>query len=205
MSRRVTPPPSTTTRSAAARGRQVTSRRNMRPWLLALGGLVLLGIVAVVVALSGGGTNASLDAVVEYPDLSRDHVEQAVSYDLIPPVGGEHHARWQNCGIYGQPVQNEYAVHSLEHGAVWITYQEGLPEAEVEQLRSATRGEPFVLLSPYPDLLSKVVASAWGVQLKMDSADDPRIKAFIDKYERGPQTPEPGATCRSGVGNPLER
>ncbi len=205
MSRRVTPPPSTTTRSAAARGRQVTPRRNMRPWLLALGGLALLGIVAAVVALSGGGTTASLDGVVEYPDLSRDHVQQAVSYELIPPVGGEHHARWQNCGIYGQPIQNEYAVHSLEHGAVWITYQEGLPEAEVEQLRSAARGEPFVLLSPYPDLPSKVVASAWGVQLKMDSADDPRIKAFIDKYERGPQTPEPGATCRSGVGNPLER
>jgi hypothetical protein len=177
----------------------------MRPWLLALGGLVLLGIVAAVVALSGGGTNASLDGVVEYPDLSQDHVEQAVSYELIPPVGGEHNARWQNCGIYGQPIQNEYAVHSLEHGAVWITYQEGLPEAEVEQLRSAARGEPFVLLSPYPDLPSKVVASAWGVQLKMDSADDPRIKAFIDKYERGPQTPEPGASCRSGVGNPLER
>ena len=205
MSRRVTPPPSVSGRGAAARGRQVAPRRNMRPWLLALGGLVLLGIVAAVVALSGGGTNASLDGVVEYPDLSQDHVEQAVSYELIPPVGGEHNARWQNCGIYGQPIQNEYAVHSLEHGAVWITYQEGLPEAEVEQLRSAARGEPFVLLSPYPDLPSKVVASAWGVQLKMDSADDPRIKAFIDKYKRGPQTPEPGASCRSGVGNPLER
>jgi hypothetical protein len=62
-----------------------------------------------------------------------------------------------------------------------------------------------VLLSPYQDLPSKVVASAWGVQLKLDSASDPRIAAFIDKYERGPQTPEPGATCRSGVGTPVER
>jgi hypothetical protein len=166
--------------------------------------LLALVIVGVVVALSRSG-NVSLTGVTEIPNLSRDHVEQAVTYPQTPPVGGQHNPRWQNCGIYDKPIQNEYAVHSLEHGAVWIAYQSDLPAAEVEQLRSVARGQPFVLLSPYQDLPSKVVASAWGVQLKLDSASDPRIAAFIDKYERGPQTPEPGATCRSGVGTPVER
>jgi hypothetical protein len=96
-------------------------------------------------------------------------------------------------------------VHSLEHGAVWITYQPDLSASEIEQLRSDVRGHAFVLLSPYPGLPSKVVASAWSTQLKLDSASDPRITSFIAKYEQGPQTPEQGATCRSGIGTPIER
>ncbi|HET9972943.1 MAG TPA: DUF3105 domain-containing protein [Streptosporangiaceae bacterium] len=36
-----------------------------------------------------------------------------------------------NCGIYDQPVPNERAVHNMEHGAIWITYQPSLPQAQV--------------------------------------------------------------------------
>lgn len=212
MSRRV-PPPSptgrgTAGRAAPVRGRQVVPRRNYRRWFMIGGGLVAVLIVAGVVwALSNGsgGTTAALTDVTEYTGLSQEHVEQAVTYPQTPPVGGPHNARWQNCGIYSEPLQNEYAVHSLEHGAVWITYQPSLSASEIETLRIQARGHAFVLLSPFVDLPSKVIVSAWGVQLKLDSADDPRIPAFVAKYERGPQTPEPGATCRSGIGTPIER
>ena len=58
------------------------------------------------------------------------------------------------------------------------------------------------LVSPYPDLDSAVVASAWGVQLRLDSAFDPRLTEFIDWYAHGPQTLEPGAPCTNGIGDP---
>jgi hypothetical protein len=45
-----------------------------------------------------------------------------VDYPQSPPVGGPHNPIWQNCGFYSKPVRDEYAVHSMEHGAVWITY-----------------------------------------------------------------------------------
>jgi hypothetical protein len=47
-----------------------------------------------------------------------------------------------------------------------------------------------------------VVASAWDKQLRVDSAKDPRLEQFISAYQQGSQTPERGAACSSGVGEP---
>ncbi|MCP5095041.1 MAG: DUF3105 domain-containing protein [Chloroflexi bacterium] len=69
----------------------------------------------------------------------------------LPPVGGEHLDIWQNCGIYIESVDPGNAVHSMEHGAVWITYQPDLPADEIIELQDLVRGQPFLLLSPYPD------------------------------------------------------
>jgi hypothetical protein len=133
------------------------------------------------------------------------HVSEPINYAQRPPVGGEHRPNWQNCGIYTEPVQDELAVHSLEHGAVWLTYRPDLPADQVEQLKSLVRGKTYTLLSPYPDQPSPVAASAWGAQLTTDSAGDTRLAQFISKYRQGAQTPEPGAACVGGVGSPDER
>ena len=73
-------------------------------------------------------------------------------------------------------------------------------------LRSAwaeARGQTHVLVSPYPDLPKPVVASAWGLQLPLDDVNDARLSLFVSRYEKGPQTPEPGALCTGGIGTPL--
>ena len=134
---------------------------------------------------------------------ANQHTEGSVDYALDPPVGGEHNFAWQNCGFYEQPVRNELAVHSLEHGAVWITYSPDLPQDEVERLHDLALSEDYVLVSPYPGLDSPVVASAWGKQLRLESAEDPALERFIGAYSQGPQTPEPGAACSGGIGNPV--
>jgi hypothetical protein len=125
-----------------------------------------------------------------------------VDYPQSPPVGGPHNPTWQNCGFYSKPVRNEYAVHSMEHGAVWITYSPDLPKDQVETLRDIAQSNSYVLVSPYSDLPSQVVASAWGKQLHLNSADDPRLEQFVSAYQQGPQNPEPGAPCSGGVGSP---
>lgn len=207
MSRRESSSTARTRRQVPTRGRQIEPRRNRR-WLWGVAALALLAVVAVaVMLLNRGSTTLTGVETFETPDrlLPRDHVETKVDYPQIPPVGGNHNGRWQNCGIYDQPIENEYGVHSLEHGAVWITYRPDLPVEDVTRIQSIARGQPFVLLSPYPDLPSPVVASAWGTQLKLATIDTAQLSAFIQQYERGPQTPEPGATCRSGVGNPIAR
>jgi Protein of unknown function (DUF3105) len=130
------------------------------------------------------------------------HTEGDVEYAQSPPVGGEHNPAWQNCGFYEEPVRNETAVHSLEHGAVWITYLPGLPQDEIERLRDLAQSNGYVLVSPYSDQDFPVVASAWGKQLSLESADDPDLERFINAYSQGPQTPEPSATCTGGVGDP---
>ncbi len=122
-----------------------------------------------------------------------------LTYAQIPPVGGDHLAQWQNCGYYANPVRDEAAVHSVEHGAVWITYQPDLPADQVATLASKVDGHPYVLVSPRDDLPAPVVASAWGKQLAMQSADDPGVDVFIAAFENGPQNPEPGAPCSGGL------
>ena len=89
-----------------------------------------------------------------------------------------------------------------KHGAVWVTYQPGLGAQDVTQLQNLVHGHSYALLSPYPNLPSPIVISAWGVQLKVNSANDPRLAQFLAKYEQGPQTQEPGAACSGGKGTP---
>jgi len=90
----------------------------------------------------------------------------------------------------------------MEHGTVWITYRPSLPKDQVEKIRNLVQNQTYMLASPYPNLPAPVVASAWGKQLKLGSANDPRLEQFVSAYRQGPQTPEPGAPCTGGVGSP---
>jgi hypothetical protein len=136
---------------------------------------------------------------VETEELSRDHREGALTYDRVPPVGGPHNPRWLACDVYDEPVPPETAVHSLEHGAVWFAHDPDLAQDEVDRLAElAGRNREYVLVSPVEDLPAPVVAAAWGVSLEVDSADDERLGAFLDRYAGGDQGGEPGAPCRGG-------
>lgn len=140
-----------------------------------------------------------LARVETFDGLSRQHTDGPVEYDQNPPVGGMHSPVLQNCEFYSEPVGNEHAVHSLEHGAVWITYNPDLPAADIAKLEAMAEGHDHLLISPYEGLPAPVVASAWGVQLQLDGVDDPYLPLFISYYEQGPQTPEPGAPCSGGT------
>ncbi|MGX2998802.1 DUF3105 domain-containing protein [Streptomyces sp. JNUCC 64] len=133
--------------------------------------------------------------------LGRNHVTKPVTYPMSPPVGGDHHPTWMNCDgdVYKEPIGETYAVHSLEHGAVWITHTDKAPAKDVEELAERVGKTPYTLMSPYENQKSPIVLSAWGRQLGVTSASDPRIDQFLRKYVQGPQTPEPGAACTNGV------
>jgi len=148
-----------------------------------------------------------IEGVQTYPDKSEyhDHVTSLPEPSgTIPPVFGAHFNAWQNCGIYDQPVTLGNALHSMEHGAVWLTYSPDLNETQIAELQDLVHGHDFVLMSPYPPQTDPVVLTAWGVQLVINSMPDDRIMKFIDYYEQGPQNPEPGAPCSGAIGNPIQ-
>lgn len=131
--------------------------------------------------------------------LSRQHRDGPIEYDAVPPVGGPHNPRWLACGVYDEPVPNETAVHSLEHGAVWFTYAPDLPAEQVARLAELAAGNrEYVLVSPMEGLRAPVVAVAWGVALELPDAQDERLEAFLERYAGGAQGGEPGAPCRGG-------
>ncbi len=188
-------------RTQASRARASAQGSRRWPFFLALGAVVALGVTLVVLSAGGKDEAVPPPEVATFEVGSANHVTGTVDYAQTPPVGGDHNATWQNCGYYSQPVLPELGVHSMEHGAVWITYRPDLPAAQVEALRDLAGS--YVLVSPWTEgLPAPVVASAWGRQLRLDSASDPALGAFVESFRQGPQTPEPGAPCRGGRGQP---
>jgi hypothetical protein len=138
-----------------------------------------------------------IPGVVYFEIESLQHTTDPVDYEMTPPAGGMHHPVWQDCGFYDELIIQEHAVHSQEHGAVWITYDPDLNEDQLALLEQIASENQYVLVSPFLNLPSPVVASGWGTQLQLDSADDPRLELFIREFAG--DGPEPGAPCVGGT------
>jgi hypothetical protein len=162
----------------------------------------VLALVAIVggVLYTRQQRDASIPAGLQtFSGITTGHSTEPVTYAENPPVGGVHDPVWQNCGYYAAPVRNENAVHSLEHGAVWITYQPDLPLDQVSTLRDLAESQSFILVSPMEGLPAPVVASAWARQLRLDSANDERLSQFVRSFRLSSDAPEPGASCSGGT------
>ncbi|MGI9602335.1 MAG: DUF3105 domain-containing protein [Acidimicrobiales bacterium] len=138
---------------------------------------------------------ASIEGIEVYEDLGRDHVDDP-TYDVRPPPGGDHLNQWESCGFFSTEIVDGNAVHSLEHGAVWVAYRPDIDPAELSELESLANVETHLLVSPYSDLETPLMLVAWGLRLPLDSVEDERFDAFLSTFIRGPQTPEPGVACR---------
>ena len=188
------------------RDRVSIRERQQRRRLINLGAVGITALVLIVVIVVVGRNwlddragNAALAGVVSYEYAGGQHADGELIYTESPPVGGTHNGVWQNCGYYPAPVPNWNGVHSLEHGAVWITYSPDLPQDQIDALKSRAESQDYILVSPYPGLTSPVVASSWNHQLTLDSANDPGLDAFIAKYRVSQEfTPEYGAACSGG-------
>jgi hypothetical protein len=193
---------------------QVVANAQKRPW-----GLIAAAVVVVVFAVSVIGVavykvrESEADKVtlgdikgVQSFDYSpgQEHVTTEVDYKESPPVGGPHDGNWADCTgtVYDVDIRHENAVHSLEHGAVWVTYDpDKLSDADIEKLAALVDGKPYRLMSPYAGLDSAISLQSWNHQLKVDSADDERIAQFVDLMTTNADVeghyPEIGASCEN--------
>jgi hypothetical protein len=190
---------------AALKAKQLREKRRNR---IAIGSAVVgaVAVVAVVIAIVVTSAqpkvvpgDIQIEGLQTFTATEAIHVPGPVEYEQTPPVGGPHNAAWLNCGIYEEPVPSENAVHSLEHGAVWVTYDAAqVAGDDLKKLRDAMP-RTYIVLSPFEGLDAPVVASAWGAQVALDSVDDERLGQFITKFRQSADAPEPGALCTQGV------
>ena len=167
--------------------------------LLAAGGLAgcggAVGGSAAPAPLTVAGTE-----VATFPP-GQAHTDLTIDYPQTPPVGGSHDPLWADCTgtVYDVVLRPENAVHSLEHGAVWVTYDPGRVDDDgVATLAALVEGRPGAFLSPFPGQPAPVSVQSWDHQFSTASVDDPGIAEFTDLLAFNPDTtPEPGATCES--------
>jgi hypothetical protein len=193
-----------------ARGRKPAPVKKPFPVGFALGcaalAALLIGTLVFAAMNQGVGDKSSLKYAQHHisglqnsSGLGRSHVAGPVPYPgqaSLPPVGGNHNGTPQSCQVYTTAIANEHAVHSLEHGAVWVTYNPTKASAaDITTLKSLVTGDPNRLLSPYPGLKSPISLQAWGERLLVDKASDSRVKSFLDLFTKGPQTLEVAGTC----------
>lgn len=193
---------------AELKRKQKVAKRNRIIGTVA-GSVIALGvIVALIFFVVTSGTPArdpddiEIEGLQTFEGLSANHVQTTVQYEQTPPAGGDHNAVWLNCGVYSEPVPNENAVHSLEHGAVWVAYDPERVSGDDLQTLIDSVPETYTVVSPFPGIEAPVVASAWGSQIALDGVDDERLQDFIDKFWQSADAPEPGAACTGAYDAP---
>jgi hypothetical protein len=198
---------------AAFKKQQARERRTrlFGIWGAVLGGVLAIALVVTIVVVAS--TPKKDPTTIELTGLKTFDVPAAVhvdpepvdykaEYGMDPPAGGPHWSAWLNCGIYDEPQENERAVHALEHGAVWVTYNpDEVTGADLDTLRERMP-KTYSILSPYPGLDAPVVASAWGAQIALDGVDDERLDGFVARYWQAGTAPELGAACTGAVDGP---
>ena len=193
--------------------RQLAKRRRSKlVWWIVGSAAAILVIGAIVASIvfapapapsyDRGDSDGSGIEGLETFENTANHVETAVDYEQTPPAGGDHNAIWLNCGVYTEPVPNENAVHSLEHGAVWVTYDPAQVSDDDIATLEAQLPSTYTVLSPYEGMDTPIAVSAWNAQLKVDAADDERIEDFIRAYWRSTNAPEPNAACTGAYDAP---
>jgi hypothetical protein len=169
-------------------------------------GLLLVGALGACSgddADQGGSGPGVRDAKEGIPGVlairiaSNKHTQGKVDYDRHPPAGGDHNPVPAPCGFYQQTISDEYVVHTLEHGAVWLAYSPSLSDADLKVIEEETKDHEDVIATPYPQLDSgvAVVATSWGRQLSLDSVSDPRLDEFVQQYRNAKDAPEASIQC----------
>jgi hypothetical protein len=193
---------------------RVSQGRNWGP--IALFGVVILVAVGIIgfaswkvyeSALTVTDKVEAIDGVKNFrksdPAMTKgaQHKSGPLTYKQTPPVAGEHNSDWQNCmgDVYDAQIANEHAVHSMEHGAVWLTYNPSkVNKEQIEALAKKINGKEYSLMSPIDNQDTAVSVQAWGFQLKTDNPADKRIDEFIAATRKNASV-ESGAGCSGGI------
>lgn len=103
------------------------------------------------------------------------------SYLSNPPASGPHDPEPADWGYYDQELPDTKAIHNLEHGGIWVTYQPNvLNDEEKDQLRDlAKRYDQRLIVSPRAQNDSKLAVASWRRLEKRDIFDLGIINQFL--------------------------
>jgi hypothetical protein len=171
-----------------AQAEQRKRQANVRKYAIMSAAILVVVAVIAWVMLRDAGKPGQSQAIM----TDRSHLQSAtdahVPYSTDPPTSGPHTQAVPAFKVYTEPIAKESQVHGLEDGGVVINYQPDLDKATVDKLAEIanlyihTPGKENIIMSPYPGLSNPIVLTTWGRMDRLDTLDEPRIRAFIDAY-----------------------
>jgi Protein of unknown function (DUF3105) len=199
-----TPPPPRRPVQAPKRRADVREPGESRRTLLylvifAASGIVILGGLLLLLGLTGGSDSKDAAesmraAGCTYRTSNSEgdrHVRDGtkVKYRSFPPVSGDHYATPAIWSAYDQPLEQERAVHNLEHGGIVIQYGSKVPESTVTQLQEFYLDDPNgLILAPLPRLNDKIAVTAWTHLATCTKFDEGAFSTFRDAFRaKGPE------------------
>ena len=195
--------PTPTQARAARRERRQRKRRFKRFAAFAAVGIVAVLFIAALFVPGLQGiisppVNAPDGPGERFPDQGAAHIKSGEGhppYNSVPGTSGWHYdypdggpARW---GVYQEPLADEVLIHNLEHGGIGIHYDcpDGCDDL-AEQLEGFFQTGLEIIVSPYPEMDSRIAVTAWTFRDGFDEFDRERIEAFIDSHLNSPNAPE---------------
>ncbi len=185
-------------KSSAAKHRSSAKSRSglsrALPWIG--GGVLAVVIVVGLVLLVQSNTAAASAPGERIPVLGRDHIpvgSPRPAYNSDPPTSGPHYPEPIAAGFYDTPQADEYLVHNLEHGHVWIAYDCSKLtncDAVKQQLKAlvASYQQWKIVVTPRQNKDAAIAVAAWGWLEKMNTYDEPTIRKFVDAWrDKGPE------------------
>ncbi len=183
-------------RKSAPKATAVSTSRPYGKWAsYGVGAALVISIVSLMLRAPADIPEGIPDGTEVVVIADRSHVEGPIQYDRMPPAGGMHNPVPFPCGIYKEPVPFERVVHTLEHGAVWITYRPDIGSGDLRSLENASRVRYKTILSPLPGQSAPVIATAWGRQIVLQDTSDIRLRQFIQHFESARTAPEWRLNC----------
>jgi hypothetical protein len=212
--------------SAQALNRRLDERAGsaLPDWrLLAIGGVLLVGVLVVALVLVFGSGPSAFAGVLQ-PDDGGTHITDGGScrdnpascgltadpYSSLPATSGPHWGTPDNWGVYTTPQNESQVIHNLEHGGIVIWYDsaavdaagvQALTDYVDRQVASGVSGRFKFILSPWggtEPLPAPIVATAWRYLLPLQTADTNAIGEFARaRYQKSPE-PNGGPAPPSG-------
>jgi len=174
--------------------RQGESTKKVIRWIiwLVIVGLIFRWIAGAVKKAAPQGEDFSQAVEV----MNREHIDigsEHPTYNSNPPTSGWHYPNTSRTGFFEDPVPDEYVIHNLEHGDIWIAYHPRVSAGVKSQLEDLE--EQYRVISPREVNEFDVSLVAWGrvdgfnIEGEVLSESEiQRITDFIKRYDnKGPE------------------
>jgi len=161
--------------------------------------IVVVGVAWGIVKKSKGAAPVGPDQSIEYPMLNRTHIEVGDEfgvYNSNPPSSGWHYELTSRKGFHEEPVPDQYVIHNLEHGDIWIAYHPRISEDTKDALSKFAFSK--LIITPREANDTDIALVAWthvdAFDLEGGVLPEERIHDFIKRYRnKGPERIPVGA------------